>query len=97
MFCILPVSLLRTRRSLKWLWLLVPAMVALSSLLSYPALQLLSAMLLFTVFSLILTVLIVLLLLTFAAFGYMAELCMAILGKTDLIASDFCKVSCKAD
>jgi hypothetical protein len=73
MSCILPVSLLRSRRSLKWLWLLVPAIVVLSSLLSYPALQLLSAMLLFTVFSLIFIALIVLFLLALFAVGHLAE------------------------
>lgn len=73
MFCVLLVSLLRIPRSLKWIWLLVPTMVALSSLRSYQALQLLSAMLLLAVFSLIFTALIVLFLLALLAVGHLIE------------------------
>lgn len=48
MSCDSSVSLWTARRRFKWLWLLVPVVVALSSLQSYVVLQLLSGMLLFT-------------------------------------------------
>jgi hypothetical protein len=54
MHCDLPVFSLMARRNFKWLWLLVPVATVLSSFRSFLVLQLLSAMVLFTLLFVIL-------------------------------------------
>jgi hypothetical protein len=71
--CRSAVCWVKTRGNLGWLWVSVPTMLAWASLRSYPALQFLSAMLLFTAFCVIFVFLIVLLLLVFAVLGYLIE------------------------
>lgn len=73
---------LRTRGNLRWVWVFAPAIFVFSALRSYPALQFLSAMLLFAAFSSIFVVLIFLLLLIFALLGCLIEWSVAALASS---------------
>ncbi len=83
-------SRLKTGGTLRWLWVSVPTILALSSLRSYPALQFLSAMVLFTAFSLIFVVSIVLLLSVLAVLGYLIGWGMTALAST--VHSVLCEI-----